>query len=219
MTEVKHHISDDFLIGYAAGSLPAAFDLVVATHVSLSDDARARLHAFDAIGGCILDEMDEAPLAQDSLSKTLSRINENAASEAASPQNQTRPEDGIFPAPLRDMIGCDLADVKWRPIGMGCKQAIISEGKDATARLLFIPAGQAMPRHTHRGTEMTLVLQGAYRDETDRFGRGDIEIGDETMNHTPVAEAGEDCICLIATDARLRFEGLLPRIAQTFLRI
>jgi putative transcriptional regulator len=66
---------------------------------------------------------------------------------------------------------------------------------------------------------MTLVLQGAYRDETDRFGRGDIEIGDETMNHTPVAEAGEDCICLIATDARLKFEGLLPRIAQTFLRI
>ena len=219
MTEVKHHISDDFLIGYAAGSLPAAFDLVVATHVSLSDDARARLHAFDAIGGCILDEMDEAPLAQDSLSKTLSLIDENAASEAASPQNQTRPEDDIFPAPLRDMIGCVLADVKWRPIGMGCKQAIISEGKDATARLLFIPAGQAMPRHTHRGTEMTLVLQGAYRDETDRFGRGDIEIGDETMNHTPVAEAGEDCICLIATDARLRFEGLLPRIAQTFLRI
>ncbi|WP_340262107.1 ChrR family anti-sigma-E factor [Roseobacter sp. HKCCA0882] len=219
MTEVKHHISDDFLIGYAAGSLPAAFDLVVATHVSLSDDARARLHAFDAIGGCILDEMDEAPLAQDSLSKTLSLINESAASEAASSQNQTWPEDDIFPAPLRDTIGCDLADVKWRLIGMGCKQAIISEGKDATARLLFIPAGQAMPRHTHRGTEMTLVLQGAYRDETDRFGRGDIEIGDETMNHTPVAEAGEDCVCLIATDARLRFEGLLPRIAQTFLRI
>ncbi len=219
MTEVKHHISDDFLIGYAAGSLPAAFDLVVATHVSLSDDARARLHAFDAVGGCILDEMDEAPLAQDSLAKTLSLIDENAASEAASPRNQTRPEDDIFPAPLHDMIGCVLADVKWRPIGMGCKQAIISEGKDATARLLFIPAGQAMPRHTHRGTEMTLVLQGAYRDETDRFGRGDIEIGDETMNHTPVAEAGEDCICLIATDARLKFEGLLPRIAQTFLRI
>ena len=219
MTEVKHHISDDFLIGYAAGSLPAAFDLVVATHVSLSDDARARLHAFDAIGGCILDEMDESPLAQDSLSKTLSLINESAASEAASSQNQTWPEDDIFPAPLRDTIGCDLADVKWRLIGMGCKQAIISEGKDATARLLFIPAGQAMPRHTHRGTEMTLVLQGAYRDETDRFGRGDIEIGDETMNHTPVAEAGKDCVCLIATDARLRFEGLLPRIAQTFLRI
>ena len=219
MTEVKHHISDDFLIGYAAGSLPAAFDLVVATHVSLSDDARARLHAFDAVGGCILDGMDEAPLAQDSLSKTLSLINESAASEAASSQDQTRPEDGIFPAPLRDIIGCDLADVKWRPIGMGCKQTIISEGKDATARLLFIPAGQAMPKHSHRGTEMTLVLQGAYRDETDRFARGDVEVGDQDMHHTPVAEAGEDCICLVATNAKLRFESFLPRLAQPFLGI
>ncbi len=219
MTDVKHHISDDFLIGYAAGSLPAAFDLVVATHVSLSDDARARLQAFDAVGGCILDEMAVADLAEDSLAKTLSRINDSAAPETASYAKQSKDGDAVFPAPLRDMIGGDLNAVKWRPIGMGCKQAIISEGKDATARLLFIPAGQAMPRHSHRGTEMTLVLQGAYRDETDRFGRGDIEIGDESMNHTPVAEAGEDCICLIATDARLKFEGLLPRIAQTFLRI
>ena len=41
MNGIKHHISDDLLMGYAAGALPQAFDLVVASHVSLSDDARA----------------------------------------------------------------------------------------------------------------------------------------------------------------------------------
>ena len=66
---------------------------------------------------------------------------------------------------------------------------------------------------------MTLVLQGAYRDEMDDFHRGDIEVADEDVRHTPIAFGPEDCICLTATDARLRFTSMLPRLAQPFLRI
>jgi putative transcriptional regulator len=67
--------------------------------------------------------------------------------------------------------------------------------------------------------ELTLVLQGAFRDTSDRFGPGDVEIATEDMEHTPVAEAGTDCICLAASDAPLRFNGLIPRMAQPFFRI
>ncbi|OYW51719.1 MAG: transcriptional regulator, partial [Rhodobacterales bacterium 12-65-15] len=56
-------------------------------------------------------------------------------------------------------------------------------------------------------------------DENDRFNRGDIEIAGEELEHTPVALQGADCICLAATDAPLRFMGLVPRLAQPFLRI
>ena len=44
-----------------------------------------------------------------------------------------------------------------------------------------------------------------------------IEIADEDLNHTPIADVGEDCICLAATDARLRFNKLIPRMAQPFI--
>ncbi len=64
-----------------------------------------------------------------------------------------------------------------------------------------------------------MVLQGAFADEVDRFARGDVEVGTEHLTHTPIADAGEDCICLAATDAPLRFKGLLPRLAQPFFRI
>jgi putative transcriptional regulator len=64
-----------------------------------------------------------------------------------------------------------------------------------------------------------LVLQGAFRDETDQFGVGDIEVANEALDHTPVAMDGADCICLAATDAPLRFNSLLPRLAQPFVRI
>mgnify|MGYP006175708817 CR=1 FL=1 len=126
---------------------------------------------------------------------------------------------GLFPAPLADYVGGDLAAVKWRPLGKGVKQAILETGKDASARLLYIPAGQAVPDHGHRGLELTLVLQGAFRDASDRFGPGDVEMADEAMQHTPVAEAGCDCICLAATDAPLRFNALIPRLLQPLFRI
>lgn len=214
MNGIKHHISDDLLMGYAAGALPQAFDLVVATHVSLSDDARARLAGFEELGGVVLSDMEEADLAEDSLEQTLARI-------AGTPVREKRvePARGIFPEPLRKIVGGDEGAVKWRSLGTGAKQCVLQTEDGVSARLLYIPAGQAMPEHGHRGMELTLVLKGAYRDETDRFGRGDVEFADEDMDHTPIAEDGEDCICLVAADQRLRFKGLLPRIAQPFIGI
>jgi len=96
---------------------------------------------------------------------------------------------------------------------------VLPTSGEATARLLYIPAGCAVPDHGHRGTELTLVLQGAFEDDVDHFGPGDIEVADESLDHTPVADIGADCICLAATDAPLRFHSLLPRLAQPFLRI
>jgi putative transcriptional regulator len=210
---IRHHISDPLLMSYSAGQLPEAFSLVVATHLSLCDECRARLGSFDAIGGAVVAGADAVAMDQGSLAATLARI--QAAPALPAPTRRR----GIFPGPLVDYVGGDLASVKWRGIGMGVKQAILPTGSDATARLLFIPAGQNVPDHGHRGTELTLVLQGAFRDETDRFGPGDLEIANEDLNHQPMAEAGLDCICLAATDAPLKFNNLLVRMVQPLFRI
>jgi len=214
---IRHHLSDQLLMSYAAGELPEAFSLVVATHVSLCDECRARLLAFDAIGGAMIDDADCATMAEGSLEATLARI--AAPPQDAVPAPSRRVTGGLFPSPLRDYVGGDLAAVKWRPVGMGVRQAILKTEAGATVRLLHIPAGQAVPDHGHRGLELTLVLQGAFRDTADRFGPGDVEIATEELDHTPIAEAGVDCICLAATEAPLRFSGLIPRMAQSFLRI
>lgn len=212
---IRHHLSDQLLTGYAAGQLPEAFNLVVATHLSLCDECRARAGSFDAVGGALLEEAEEIALGEDALARTLDRIDALPQATRAEPLRAK----GVFPAPLAEYVGGDLSSVRWRRVGGGVKQAILPTGKDATARLLFIPAGTAVPDHGHRGMELTLVLQGAFADENDKFGRGDVEIADEDMEHTPVALAGQDCICLAATDAPLRFRGWIPRLAQPLLRI
>ncbi|KMW60196.1 Transcriptional regulator [Candidatus Rhodobacter oscarellae] len=211
---IKHHLTEPILMAYSAGTLPEAFSLVVATHLSMCEECRARAASYDAVGGAMLDgatlDMDEG-----ALEATLALLE----APVERPIKADVPADAVFPGPLRDYVGGDLDAVQWKAVGGGVRQAILPTSKDASVRLLHIPAGMAVPDHGHRGTELTLVLQGAFRDEEDRFGPGDVEVANEDLTHTPVAEEGMDCICLAATDAPLRFSGLIPRLAQPFLRI
>ncbi|MBT8412686.1 MAG: ChrR family anti-sigma-E factor, partial [Boseongicola sp.] len=162
-----------------------------------------------------MDEDGEVEMAEDSLASTLELI----ANAPEAPKSTVPTKGAVLPTPLQSYVGGNLDKVRWRSLGGGVKQSVLKTPSKATVRLLQIPAGAAMPDHGHRGTELTLVLKGAFRDEDGRFGRGDIEIANEDLHHTPVAEAGEDCICLAATDAPLRFRRLIPRMAQPFLGI
>ena len=211
---IRHHLNDTLLMGYAAGHLSEAFGLVVATHVTMCDDCRARLESFEALGGAVIEAEDETAVSTDALARMMARLEVPVVSAPPKASRKTS-----LPSPVAAYVGGDLDAVKWRALGGGVRQAILPTGPKATVRLLHIPAGQAVPDHGHRGMELTLVLRGAFRDATDRFGPGDLEIAGEDLAHKPVAEAGEDCICLAATDAPLRFAGLMPRLLQPLFRI
>lgn len=215
--QIKHHLTDDLLMAYSAGSLPEAVSLIVATHISLCDECRAALESFDAVGGVLLETGDSVNMSAGAMANVLEAIRKQDAPVAATETKM--PRDPVLPTPLAEYVTGGLEKVKWRPVGMGVKQAILDTSPDATARLLYIPAGTAIPDHGHRGLELTLVLQGAFHDEDGSFARGDIEVADEELHHTPIADISEDCICLAVTDAPLRFKGLIPRLAQPFLRI
>ena len=213
---IRHHLSDDILMAYSAGELPEAFGLVVATHVSMCDECRARMESFEAVGGAVLAGADSVAMGKDSLAATMALIKSGTQHDKAPAPTRRA---GIFPGPLAAYAGGGPESLKWRRVGGGVRQAILPSSEEASARLLHIPAGAAVPDHGHRGLEMTLVLQGAFRDEAAQFGPGDVEIATDADEHTPVAEPGGDCICLAATDAPLRFNALLPRLAQPFFRI
>ncbi|MFZ5964149.1 ChrR family anti-sigma-E factor [Thalassococcus sp. BH17M4-6] len=213
---IKHHLTPELLMSYSAGTLPEALNLVVAAHVSMCDACRAEVEGYDAVGGTLLDRDGGDGVSESCLTGALGRIRADAPVSA---DTTVKAADPRVPAPLAAYIGGRLEDVNWRPVGMGVKQAILATSPEATARLLYIPAGTAVPDHGHRGIEVTMVLQGAFEDEDGRFARGDVEVAAEDLQHTPVADISEDCICLAVTDAPLRFKGLLPRLAQPFLKI
>lgn len=217
MKQIKHHLTEPLLMGYAAGTLPEAFNLVVATHITMCDTCRAALAEYEALGGEVMLDSDPVDIAEDALAATMAMI-DNGFEVAPAPAKK-RVAGSVFPGPLQDYVHGDIDSLKWRKVGGGVSQLVLNTSKDASVRLLRIPAGTALPDHGHHGTELTLVLQGAFMDDGDRFGAGDVEVANEDMHHTPVAADGMDCICLAATDAPLRFNGIFPRLAQRFIGI
>lgn len=186
---IKHHVSDDLMMAYASGNLPEAFSVAVAAHISMCDECRTAMESYDAIGGALLENQTNIGVGPDSLQRTLDKI---AATEPV--KKGSRPVNSNVPAPLSDYVGFNLDSIDWQPIGMGVKQSILETSSEATARLLYIPPGTAMPDHSHSGIEMTLVLKGAFADESEYFAEGDVEIADGSTNHTPVAADGSPCI-------------------------
>ena len=213
--KIEHHLSEDLLMRYSNGTLCEAFSLAVATHISMCDDCRAALESYEAVGGALLDTTDPAEMGDESFESVMALIE----SQPVQTEQVSEVVASDVPSALSDYIGGSLQDVKWRPIGLGVKQSLLKTSGNSTARLLYIPAGTAVPHHSHNGNELTLVLKGAFEDEVARFGPGDVEMADEDLDHQPVAVEGEDCICLAVTDAPLKFQTLVHRLVQPFLKI
>lgn len=216
MTQITHHIPDPVLLSYASGALPHPFALVVAAHVSLCDECRARLGAHQAAGGMLLESSVSVAVSDTLKDRLLDKL-AGPESDAGADQPAPFPPSGPYPAPV--MQALDGCPPKWKSLGLGVRQSILHDGSDGNVRLLYIPAGRAMPKHGHNGLEMTLVLQGAFYDDTGHFAAGDVELADTDLDHQPVAGPDGPCICLAATDAPLRFHSWIPRLLQPFLRI
>jgi putative transcriptional regulator len=82
--------------------------------------------------------------------------------------------------------------------------------------LLSVAAGGLTARHEHSGAEFCTVLKGAYRDELGVFAAGDFAAAESDLNHQPVVHGEETCVCLFATEGRLKAHGLLGRLAFAY---
>lgn len=213
---IHHHIPDRLIRAYVAGSLPKSFATVVAAHVSLCDDCRAQLAAEELAAGAILDSLEPAPAPEGDAAlseRLLARLDESPElSDEAPPARQ-----GIYPGPVAAAL--KGRPPRWSRLGAGVRQMILEGDREGSVRLLYIPPGVAVPEHSHGGLELTMVLQGSFDDETGHYGVGDVEVADETLEHTPIAGPGAPCIALAATDAPLRFRPLIPRLLQPLFRI
>lgn len=213
-----HHLDDATLIRYAAGDLDPAFATIVASHLAVCDHCREQARNAEAIGGSLLESQTPVTLASDAFARLSKRLDEQPEAQirTETPPIETSPS---VPAPLARLIGHDLDAVPWRTVAPGVKRHMIMEQDGKSLYMLNIGPGKAVPEHGHGGSEMTLILRGAYRDGMGLFKQGDIADLDEHVEHQPVVEPGETCICLVATEAPTRFKGFFSRMLQPLIGI
>jgi putative transcriptional regulator len=110
---------------------------------------------------------------------------------------------------------------KWRWVAPRVHLRRIALPEESPTRVFLLRSGPGtkMLQHSHTGIELTCVLSGAFRHEGGYFGPGDFDLGDETVDHRPLVQDGEDCICLVAMQGDLRLNGFLGRVMQPFVRL
>lgn len=178
------------MLDYAAGALPPAFQLVVEAHFDLRPDARHLAADIETAGGVLLERIAPAPVAATPLP---TRLSDDVAASAPDSRAGVR---------ARIALAASGEDgLAWRPRFFGFHDHRLPI---AGASLIKIAAGRAMPRHTHEGDELTLVLRGAFEDERGIYERGEIVFADRAVEHTPRVRADEECVCLIAETGAIR---------------
>ena len=216
---IDHHPSEELLLDYATGALDEGWSIALATHLALCPVCRQKVAEMEAIGASLMETVTPTAVSE-TLRAALFDLSDDDVKTGVVVSESVDSTSFIFPEPLRGYIGGDLDRVPWQRLGLGVYQSVIPTGdKHSVSRLLRIPSGKPVPAHSHGGLELTLVLCGAFSDETGHYGRGDFQEVDETLEHQPHAIAGEDCICLAVTDAPLQFCSLAARVVQPFIGI
>jgi len=216
-----HHPSQPLLMDYAAGTAREPVAVLIATHLALCPACRAEIARLEALGGALLEEVPAEPLSDAALARALSSL--DAATDSAgestpgpAPGAEAAPDLRV-PRPLRDYLG-EFEKAAWRRHGAVSEAAVLEGFPGVRTRVIRIPGGTAIPRHTHEGSEFTLVLAGGFSDAQGHYLRGDVAEADASVEHRPVADEGEECICLAVTDAPLRFTGPMGRLLNLLAR-
>lgn len=212
------HPSDDLLMQYASGALPQGLALFVATHLNYCAECRDEVRTAELIGGALLADDDGAMPAAERLNGHAVEILIDRAASEPMPSFACAAGPVDVPVPLRNYVGPSFGALKWRTLWPGVQsfslRGLTDEGQ---VNLIRLRPGMAMPDHTHAGEEHTLVLQGAFEDETGRYGVGDVAIADESLRHRPVADGAGPCLCLYVVDAPLRFTSKLTNLVSRLL--
>lgn len=223
MDKQAHIAAETLLMDYAAGALDEAQMLLIATHLSLSPAARHMVREFEAIAGAMLSGAPPAGVSKNLLDSVLKQIETlpvrtPAPKTSAAPAMAARPQ---LPHPLCDYLDCDdLMHLRWQRLvrGISYTEVRLRGPSPAKVHLLRLDPGATTPAHHHDAAELTLVLDGAFRDEFGQFSQGDVSLIGDGKSHGPLACPSQGCVCLTVGFAPGQISTLAQRLLGRFFR-
>ncbi|MFV8816476.1 ChrR family anti-sigma-E factor [Haliea sp. E17] len=213
---IHHHPDNRTLTEHAAGTLALAPSICVTLHLNVCDQCRRAHRQLQDLGSALFERQAEASVPDRLLETVLARIDE----EQAPLSHRPPPAAQGSPHLVQRLIQGDFKDLDWRHIGSSVQVCHLRTGdRENEFALYHIRAGGSIPHHTHRGNELTLVLEGGFSDEEGHYRAGDFIQRDASHRHSPTATLDRDCICVGVLDAPVRFTDWRFRPVNPFLRL
>ena len=227
---IKHHPSEQLLTAFAAGTLPASMAIGVSIHCDMCEKCRDEVQQLTSKLAATefslaakdsspaepskeaLDDIFEAATAENTGSSDDVMLMDFGNMIDAITADDEISEQAVQRSSLIKVHGKHyelpkaLNNVRmsnWLNLGKLSRSSLNLDEGPLHSHILHIDAGGEVPTHTHKGFEITLLLDGSFEDEMGTYVAGDfIELNGE-HNHKPRTDEG--CLCYTVADDALQF--------------
>ena len=212
---ITYHPDTNTLTEFAANSLSPAQSVVVATHLEVCEICQQRLAELECMGCALLQDLPPVDVDTAVFDKVLAKLDEVEEAPAA---NDANASDLAWT--VKQVRQGNIEGLNWRKVTKTLRIADLGRIDGAAEFSLYhIAEGGSIPQHNHSGTEVTLVLQGGFSDESGTYHAGDFVTREAGEEHAPTAIAGGDCICLAVLESPLRFTRWHHRLLSPLLQL
>ncbi|MEG3753445.1 ChrR family anti-sigma-E factor [Psychromonas arctica] len=215
---IKHHPKFELLQAYVNGELPASLAIGISIHADMCPDCKHTImqlteqvaeHSFEE-STIRLDNLSDSSFLSDSddldqdelFDSMISNItfSEDADEVVEAVEREVVFKDKKYQLPTA-LSRIDLG--KAANIGKLSRSRLQLNEDEIHSSLLHINPGGGVPAHTHKGFELTVLLDGSFTDSRGEYNKGDFILLDGTFTHNPVSENG--CLCYTVANDALHF--------------
>jgi putative transcriptional regulator len=216
---INHHPKIELLIQHVNGELPASISAGIKIHADLCTKCNNQIieltkHAAKTCLGS--QELDSKEFGAESFAAQDHDEEYNFDAQSMINNITDMPAEtelNIDETPLSVTfrgVEYDLPNVmkhmslgKSAQIGKLSRSRILLDEGHIHSSLLRIEAGGSIPEHTHKGYEITLLLEGSFKDDMGEYVAGDFIVLDGKHQHQPMSELG--CLCYTVVSDSLHF--------------
>ncbi len=219
---INFHPTQEQLVDFVEGNCSAALALVVSAHIDMCPKCQKQTSILQAsIGNQALsiDSVTDGADLNVNFGSMIAEITSLPAAEQISVSKREAPTielDGRkFTLPRA--LGRYVENTgSWSHLLGNLWQAPVDMGEIGKANFIYMQKGGRVPEHTHRGNEMTLVIDGEFSDGVSDYDTGDFILMNENHVHAPHSEVNEGCLVFSIVDAPLHFTSGIARLLNPF---
>jgi len=208
---ISHHPSPELLMNFVNGDLPASLSIGVSVHVDMCPQCQQHIaHLTEQVAESsfeltndVCSHSDTTLIADMANFENMIECITDSDEKVENPLPvhkliEIKGQQYPLPAPLNHVnLG------KTTNVGKLTRARIQLDEGEIHSSLLHIEPGGSVPSHTHKGFELTVLLNGSFTDEKGTYQKGDFIMLDKSHHHNPVSEAG--CLCFTVANDALHF--------------
>lgn len=216
---ISFHPNFKDLKAFSAGNCDPALALMISAHVDMCPQCQQECIEIQAeLAGELITQLKPNTSLDNHYHMMMSKITELPVFDTSLPEasNSSIELDGKFfelPRALRRYV---KSTGNWSRLVGKLWQAPVDLGDIGKANFMYMEKGGRVPEHTHKGTEMTLVIDGQFGDGIAKYDCGDFTVMNNKHNHLPHSEADDGCLVFTIVDQPLHFTAGVARLLNPF---